>query len=276
MKRLLAIVAIVLLLGFSSVCRADITSNLVAWWKLDETSGTNAADSTGNGHDGTYTNTPTLGVTGAFGTSKAVTFANASSQYVLFDDSSAYPVGNTGLTVSFWINVTSTISSQICVGKWGTAGNREWNVYLDSISRPRFAASSDGTASSAAVWSSGLTLGQWYFVVCRHDPVADTISISVDAATPVITSGFTGGLYDSSSPVGIGYAPASPYLNGTIDDVRIYNRALSAGDVSQLYAYTGAKSSWHYYYRNSNLKPCTRFFLPKPFPHEAPLYAQSP
>jgi len=36
----------------------------IAWWRLGESSGTNAADSSGNSRDGTYAGTPTLGAPG--------------------------------------------------------------------------------------------------------------------------------------------------------------------------------------------------------------------
>jgi len=46
--------------------------NPAAWWKLDETSGSSAADSSGHGHTGTYQGSPTLGVAGPFPGAKGV------------------------------------------------------------------------------------------------------------------------------------------------------------------------------------------------------------
>jgi len=82
---------------------ADITSNLVAWYKLDETSGTTCADSSGNGYHGTYVNSPTLNQTGAFAASRSVAFSRESVQHVTLGSRAA----STDMSVALWLSRAS-------------------------------------------------------------------------------------------------------------------------------------------------------------------------
>lgn len=264
MKRLLAI--ILLLLWSASVCRADITSNLVAHWKLDETSGTTAADSSGNGYNGTYVNSPTLNQTGAFGTSKAVLFASASSQKVTASPTvAAYP-----FTMSLWAKPTDTASQTELMEIKTTLGHIRIEQRADASLRIiRY----DGTTNDfSLVKASVFAAGTWTHITLVCASSTSTVAY-VNGGSPVSVSvsvNFTG-----ATAATLASSSAGSPFNGTLDDVRIYDRAFSSGDVSLLYAYTGVKFGMRYYLQKSAyLKPCTRYFLPaKP---EETLYALTP
>lgn len=256
MKQLLAFL---ILLASSLMVRADITSNLVAHWKLDETSGTSAADSSGNGHTGTYVNSPTLGETGAWAGGKAVKFASASSQWVTLGSKSA----TTDITVSLWVKRTDTAANHR-FARWGKTiiGVSSTGTIF------RWWPDSDLTETSWTI--SAIGAGVWTHVCVTQTSTSATLYIngaSIGTNTTDVIDTAAG-----ASTVAVG---TSNPTNGTLDDVRIYSRALASGDVSELYAYTGAKAGiWHYYHQSS-LKPCTRFFLPRTKPAET-LYALSP
>lgn len=65
---------------FVTDLHADTTTGLVGWWKLDETSGTSAFDSSGGGHTATITNGP-QSLTGC-PRNNCFSFVGASSQYI--------------------------------------------------------------------------------------------------------------------------------------------------------------------------------------------------
>lgn len=216
---------------------ADITSNLVAHWKLDEPSGTSAADSSGNGYTGTYTNSPTLNQTGAFGASKAVTFASASSQRVTTSADSAslrgYP-----LTVAAWVKTSSTPSINPIACKYVQSSFNGWMLWLDTGKPTLFYYNSNGIQVSGAA-SSAITTGAWHHIVMSVDSGGGVIYVD-GSSVKTIAWGGSPAVATSTTPIEIGnYISSGSMFAGTIDDVRIYSRALSAADVAALYAYTG-------------------------------------
>lgn len=218
---------------------ADITSNLVAHWKLDEPSGTSAADSSGNGYTGTYTNSPTLNVAGAFGTSKAVTFASASSQYGDVPHNAAFSTAS--WTIACWIKPTtwtsgagldtllSKSSSSFPFAPWELRKTTSATTVEINIGA--------GGSSATAVGSS-LTAGTWAHVAATWD--GTTLRIYNNGSQTATSTATSGSAFTNSANISIGRSTQfGRYFNGTIDDVRIYSRALSAADVAALYAYSG-------------------------------------
>ena len=87
--------------------------------------------------------------------------------------------------------------------------------------------------------NGALTPNQWEFIAGTYDEPSGTVSLYLNGRDhsggtftgPVLyDTTSTGGLYLSSDG---GATP--PYLDGDIDDVRVYDRALSASEVQYLY-----------------------------------------
>lgn len=240
-KRFLAI--LILLLSAGAV-RADITSNLVAHWKLDETSGTSAADSAGS-YTGTYVNSPTLNQTGAFGSSKAVTFASASSQKV----TATNPITTYPFSLAVWVKPTDTSSQTEIMELKTTLGHVRIEQRIDgSLRILRY----DGTVNDFTLSKSGVfAAGTWSHVTLTCNSASETTAY-VNGGSPVSVS--VSVAYTSQTGVTLAGSVAGFYFNGTLDDVRIYSRALSAADVAELYAYTGAAKFPYWYFHNSGLR----------------------
>lgn len=110
------------------------TSGLIAHWKLDETSGTSAADSSGNSNTGTLTNSPiwTNGIIAG-----ALNF-NGTNQTVRIPNSASLTALNT-FTVCCWVNPTQTnLTSGVVSKRNGTGGYNEWIIQLNSIGQVTF------------------------------------------------------------------------------------------------------------------------------------------
>lgn len=99
----------------------------VAYWRLGESSGTNAADSSGNGLNGTYTGGVTLGQPGALvdDANTAVAF-NGSTGYVTVGAPAALKM-TTQFSVEAWVYPTSISNSPIITNK---EGEYEWSIDL--------------------------------------------------------------------------------------------------------------------------------------------------
>lgn len=211
---------------------ADITSNLVAWYRLDETSGTTATDSSGNGNDGTYVNSPTLNVTGAFGTSTAVTFLSTSSQRVTLPNDLL--AGATAVSCGFWLKLTAATFRTVASISYSYPNSGI--VIRTSNAAATISVFTDNGSETETKSVTTLSTGTWYHVcvVCDGTTVIyiDGVSDKTQASRPFsISSGIAS--Y-------IGAMNTTNYMSGTLDDVRFYSRALSSDDVSALYAYTGS------------------------------------
>lgn len=206
----------------------DVTTSLYAHWKFDETSGSNAADSSVNSSDGA--------VDGAAWTTgldnNALSF-DGSNDVVTFGTGPSLG-GQTDFTLSAWIK-TSATTDGVIIQQRDVAG---WNgEYVVSVA-------ADGTVhfmlygNSAYQYDFGTTAtvnnGAWHHIVVIRD--GEDGYIYIDAAAPTTT---TGTLRDLDATIGVGIGADirdnGSYFNGLIDDVRIYNEALSSTDISALY-----------------------------------------
>ena len=98
------------------------------------------------------------------------------------------------------------------------------------------------SVSVVACDNAAVTTGTWYHVAGVWNSTSATLSIYINGL--LVSSAVTAVTPDSSSgyPLTIGNILGTYFLNGTIDDVRIYNRPLSAADVMTLYTSTGGTS----------------------------------
>ncbi len=213
---------------------------LVAWWKLDDgssgTTPTTAADSSGNGNTGTLTNGPTWTTSGKI--NNALTLAAASSQYVSVPYASALEP-TTAFTVTAWVNPTSTSQMAIIASPDSDGWNNGWRLIVDGA--PQLSGNivtSNTSPRATAINTANPPAGTWTHVALVYNGSTLTVYSNGVPGTPVSVTGTV--TYGTSAFLPIGGASGVPYFNGKIDDVRIYNRALSASEVTSLYNYTGS------------------------------------
>jgi hypothetical protein len=224
-------------------------SGLVGWWKFDETSGSIAYDSSGKGHNGTLVNGPQR-ISGKLG-SGALSFDGAST-YVRIPSSTDFDFNNE-FTVSAWVYSTNSSPRVSAVGR---AMNNLWHLWtLEQINVPgRF----DIEVVSREVYGTPSYRGQgyglgygpntWHHVVGVKTPNPnDVVRIYIDGKVGTDSRVMTDPDPDLSGiDLAIGSRRAITPDNvwfGYIDDVRIYNRALSAAEVADLYSGRTATNS---------------------------------
>lgn len=211
----------------------NLQKGLVGWWKMDG----NAKDSTPNSNHGTVTGA-TLTTDRKSQANKAFSF-NGSSNYISVADSSSLRVGTPSFTFSAWIN-PGTITG--C----GADGSGPVCIIFNKESAYEWAIASNGNinwaiANSSPGWawrSSGLNApsGTWTHVVVTYN--GSKIITYKNGGSPNSQDG-SGNITNNSNGLRIGArgAPgaASSFFPGSINDVRIYSRALSAVEVNALY-----------------------------------------
>ncbi len=229
----------VLVVGWfpSSARGQDITTGLVGHWKLDEGSGTSAADSSGNGNTGTLTNGPTW-TTGQI--SGAVEFDNL-NDYVSASDSASLRVDP--ITLSAWVNPATLQNNDVIISKPrgnGSAWDDYW-IALRGTGEIEFCMEQVAEQDCVLTTDSAVSTDTWTHIVAVWD--GTTMLVYKNGAVSSDTGSHTNAPVYGTSAVYIGAenenGTIASFFNGFIDDVRVYDRALTAADVAALYAYTG-------------------------------------
>lgn len=210
------------------------TPNLAAYYRLGEPSGTTAEDSGPNGLDLTYRNTPTLGATGLL-TDDADTAieVNGSSQYA---DRNAHAAlqGGSALTVECWIDGDTT-GNKCPVGLFGSGSDKGW--WFNNATKLGFWISTDGSAQVLVESPDNTVTGQTYYVAATYD--GETMRLYVDGVEVATNTTPSGAIHTvtTSGAFAVGRlgALSADYFDGTVDEVAIYNRVLTASEIADHY-----------------------------------------
>ncbi len=195
--------------------------------KFDETSGTNAADSTGNGWNGTLVNGPTW----VAGYNNAVNLSG-DSQYVTLP---AGVVSNLNdFTISTWVKPTS-ISSWSRIFDFGTGTNNYMFLTPQAAGRPRFAIRTPGVGEQFVDSSIALATGVWSHIAVTRS--GDTVSIYIDgsfAGSGTITLSPSDLGVTTQNYLGKSQFSEDAYIDAALDEFRIYEQAMSAAEIALL------------------------------------------
>ncbi|MFA5863340.1 MAG: LamG-like jellyroll fold domain-containing protein [Phycisphaerae bacterium] len=199
-------------------------SALKCYWKLDNTSGTTAVDSSGIGNVGTTYNSPSW-VTGKI--SNCLSF-DGSNDYVQKTSASSLPAANANQTECFWFYVSSNPSAKktaLAV----TGSSSAVNIGFVSSSGMKF-----------GVWKYNNTVlvkaampaaGAWHHAAYTKSGSTNTLYIDGSPVNTSTTSTNTA----SATTINAGRtASGAYYWPGKLDEIRIYNRALSATEIAAL------------------------------------------
>jgi hypothetical protein len=218
---------------FPVKARGEPLQGLVGWWTFDEGNGTTAYDSSGFGNNGTLTNfnwTATSGwTTGKIG--KALSFDGV-DDYVGIPHSNSLDLVN-AFTVSVWVKYNTLSQAEVILWK-GTGYDPTYG--LGTI------AAENGFrywwTKSGVRYSSNLIpiqAGIWNYIVFTYD--GSIMKCYLNGVDRNVNNSVSAPLDSFAQSLLIGKRLISEYVpfNGLIDEVRIYNRALSADEIKVLY-----------------------------------------
>jgi len=237
-KVLFPILALLLALGLAlpMASGASPDPGIVGLWHLDEGSGTTASDSSGNGNDGTLLpmgSEPTW-TSGKYG--NALSFDGV-DDYVQVPDSATLRL-TSNMTVEAWVYISALASDWVRVVGKGDSTYRNYGLWYHGPSGKVLFQIYDGTglkANAGTTWGTvvnALTVSTeaWYhFAGVKEGSTVYLYLDSVLVASAPIT--FTPAT--SSDPLRLGYAGFHSRHNGLIDEVRIWDEALSAGVIAE-------------------------------------------
>ena len=201
-----------------------------AWYRFDESSGTTAADSSGNGRTGTLVNGPAW----TTGESSGGLAFNGTSQYVTVP---ALNLNSNTVTMSAWIKRSGTPSDYTGVVFYRNGSGTASGISLRSTGALAY---HWNDANGTWNWASGLTVpdGVWTFVALVITPSNATMYMQpAGGAMQSAVNAVANAIQAFSGVIDIGQDTlGGRFFNGSADDVRIYNTSLSAAQVTQLYS----------------------------------------
>jgi fibronectin type 3 domain-containing protein len=200
------------------------SSGLVASYSFNEGSGTTVTDSSGNGNNGTISGA-TWTTAGKYGS--ALSF-NGSSSRVTVNDSPSLHL-SAGMTLEAWVSPTGVPTY------WQDVIYKQNDIYfLEAASSasqhaPAVGATFNSHGDQFVAGASGLAVNTWTHLAATYDGA--TLRLYVNGVQ-VASHSMPDSLTTSTMPLQIGGDAAfGQYFKGTIDEVRIYNRALAPSEI---------------------------------------------
>ena len=201
-------------------------AGLSAAYAMDEGSGTTISDKSGNNNTGTLTNGPTW-TTGKYG--GALLFDGVNDR-VRVNDSNSLDL-TTAATFEAWVYPT------VAPAGWRTIMQKEVDAYLLSASgggsgnKPVSAGTVNGVCCVQVAGVAALPVNTWTHVAASYD--GSQLRLYVNGAL-VASTAVTGSYQVNTNPLWIGgNAVYGEHFQGKLDELRIYNRALTQAEIQQ-------------------------------------------
>ncbi|CAN5913024.1 hypothetical protein BH11MYX3_BH11MYX3_29230 [soil metagenome] len=199
---------------------------LVAWFPLDDPSGTVARDATGNGNDATCTSCPTMAVSRTGGIAKH--FDGTTQHYLRIaptnlDFTSSY-------TVAAWVRPARDPAAYDMIMGRAFGGGTDDSYGLDVASGLR----AELYTTASLYGTTSLTVGTWWHVAATFDGTTTRVYVNGTLEGSAVAPPPS---YDGQPLVLAGDTTAGSLNNpfgGDLADLELFSRALSAGELSAL------------------------------------------
>jgi hypothetical protein len=223
----------------STTLTVSASVGLVGWWKFDDGTGTTAVDSSGNGNTLSLVN----GISWVAGKIGGAISANGTNQYAT-EPGINLSATNT-VTVAFWANRTYSTTVESVMLESSTNYNFSttgFGFFPDDTQCLGIQAALHGNVGYSANCYAQPSSGVWHHLAIIYDKTkagtAQT-ALYIDGVLQTPTSNLNNTAQNSNSfgnnPIYLFSRAGSQFLNaGQLDDLRIYNRALSAAEIQQL------------------------------------------
>jgi len=204
-------------------------ANLAAQYKFDG----DVQDSSGKGNNGTINGDPTWVAAGKVGS--ALRF-DGDGDYVDCGAGATLSITN-GVTIAAWIKLSATgLDQKIAGNQDNSTGGYKMTVYTnDRVEFEIRTSAGAGTLNRTVAGGTALATNIWYHVVGVYSEGGYLRTyvngvLDRELITTAVLGTSTGTLKIGCEP----YTTTANFFNGIIDDLRIYNKALSAGEIAYL------------------------------------------
>jgi hypothetical protein len=212
-----------------------LTNNIVAYWKLDESSG-DASDATGNGN--TLTNTNVTYNAGII--NNGATFSSITNTLLHADNASLSITG--AMTINVWFkfaHATPTQAYNVLVNKYTAAGSqRSYQFYLTysggAYYMSWYVSANGASAGGLDYLMSNMGTG-WHMYTVSLTPSTNMKFYLDGTLLNTYTTSIPSGIYDGTAIFYVGNNVPDGFADGTIDELGLWSRALTDAEVTSLY-----------------------------------------
>jgi hypothetical protein len=213
-----------------------ISDELVAHWPLDRGAGALDTDASGNGHYIYLQNMDnTNWVPGFLGS--AISF-NGPDQHLLVRNSDFINFSIRGFTISFWLLQSDGGVTTPWISKGSYSENtwgRRYQVYDDVSGKVNFVVADDSVESRLEIENDSFLTGEWVMVTVVRDEENKLLILYRNGDFLASAPDSTGDISQINDLFVGGDEQQINFLTGIIDDIRIYNYALSAIDIENIF-----------------------------------------
>lgn len=209
----------------SSYGWADLQSGLVAYYPFNG----NADDASGNGNDATVTEA--VPAPDRFGKAdQAYLFDGVDDKILAPHDATLDPTGQ--ISVAAWV-LPLEVKSQYLINKGGSP-SAPYRMSLTATGNVGFAIYLEGAEYVSLVIKEGYSITQWSLCVGTYDGIEVKLYVNGELADSLSA---TGNITSNTSPLLMGTRTqlVADTLHGTLDEVRIYDRALTESEIRLLW-----------------------------------------
>ena len=217
------------------ISMGDLNKGLVLHTNLDSESYNSTTkrftDKSAWANHGTSANAASLTTDHKGQINRAMMF-NGSSDFINCGNNASLGITN-AITISAWVYPTSVSVSQYILGKGANAGaGYEIEMHSNGNITFNIRKADNSTYVKTDVYNVSSLINTWFNVVGTYD--GTTLRLYINA-TQQKTGSYVGTIYPSINNTDIGRRSIGGNFNGSIDEVRIYNRALSQNEITLLY-----------------------------------------
>jgi hypothetical protein len=228
-----------------SVSDPLFNDSLVAWYPLQESSGSTAFDFSGNNYDGTIN-----GVTPGSGTNLAdlptYSFDQNDDSIVVQNDPDITSNGNGGMTISMWYKASSRPGSGHNIVSKRDDASTTWILYQTPDGMTWYYNGQYQRDSNTY-----FATGDWEHITGVYDPSNSEVRLYKNGNLATTTT--ASGLSSDNADLKIGQDNTLNSFKGDISDVRIYDRALNLTEIDKVYGVFGSNSSHETVYKGSSV-----------------------
>jgi len=213
----------------------DFDNSLVGWYRMDSANSSTVFDESSYSNNGTLTGNAFINESGRFGNAS---WYDGAGDSINLGASPTVNFTTENFTISLWFNALRITSENTLIARGRVSGSPDVEQYYIVIAR--FGANnimfslSNGTDRVQPITSNFVQTNSWYHLVTTWN--GTTAIIYINGLLNVSSAKNLGSL-NSENTIAIGRdgAVEARYFNGSIDEVIVFNRSLSASEIQALY-----------------------------------------